>query len=215
MFNFFKKNTLKKETKEIKETSNDVPKLYLKKVKNYIWSDYIKLNKYEKVYAFSAENINDIKIINALRNSYFNPEEPNNRIPLSKEIKAEIKKLGVLLRDIHYIITLNIVIFNQLSHYIKKDQLIFSKYIRISSLITSSSLPIELKLDNTVFHKDDKELYKYIPPNHPKDSSRFIFLSEKELTRYDSLSINTKECEYLLHEDYDFNIFQFIIDDFK
>jgi hypothetical protein len=210
MFSFFKKTKNK-----IKDISvEDIQSYYISKVKTYTWEDYTKLNKYEKVYAFSAKGINHINIINALKEAYFNSKEPHNKTPLSKEIKAEMKNLGFLLKDINSIMTINKKIFYQLANYLRKDSLPMSMYIRITSPMIEDLPLIETKLHNTIFHRDEKELYKYIPPNHPRDHSKIIFLSKKKLIKYNALKINTEECKILLHEDYDFNIYDFIINDY-
>ncbi len=75
MFKFIKNIFKTKNNINIKQniTNDELIYFYQNRTKNYIWNDYIKLNKYEKVFAYSLKEINDIAIINSTRNAYFNP----------------------------------------------------------------------------------------------------------------------------------------------
>lgn len=215
MFSFFKKkiqNTKKKI--DISIDSDLVQKYYISKVKNYTWDNYEKLDKYEKVYAFSAHKINDIDIINALREARFNIKKPSRTKDLSKEIKINIKSSGLFLKDIPSLLTINSLIYFQLSRYLQKDFLPLSQYIRISSPLLETSPKIETALHNKSFHRDEKELYAFIPPNHPADHSTIMFLRESILKKYNTSSICSSELKKEQHQDYDFNVYQYIIDDY-
>ena len=69
MFNFIKKLFISEKIEEnilnniSDELDNDkLITFYQNKTKNYIWNDYIKLNKYEKLFAYSLKDINDIDL---------------------------------------------------------------------------------------------------------------------------------------------------------
>ena len=222
MFDFIKKLFTSGKIEEnisndiIKELNSDkLIAFYQNKTKNYIWDDYIKLNKYEKLFAYSLKEINDIEIINAVRNSYFNPKDYYTKSSLSKEIKAKIKSLGIFLKDIRSLETNNSMILHHLIRFPQIIDLPLSQFIRIVSSRLETSPEIEMELDNFVFHRDNKELYKFLPPNHPKDRSHVICIRKKDFSRYSITNVSTNFETNHQHEDYNFCTSQYIIEQYK
>lgn len=222
MFNFIRKLFISEKIEE--KISNDISDeldndklitFYQNKTKNYIWNDYIKLNKYEKLFAYSLKDINDIEIINAVRNAYFNPKDYNNKTALSKEIKAKIKSLKMFLKDVHSLQTNNSMILHHLIRFPQIIDLPLSQYIRIVSSRLDTSPEIEMQLDNFVFHRDNKELYKFLPPNHPKDKSHVMCIRKKDFARYSISKVSTNFESKHQHEDYDFCTSQYLLDLYK
>lgn len=217
MFKFIKNIFKTKNNINIKQTitNDELIYFYQNRTKNYIWNDYIKLNKYEKVFAYSLKGINDIEIINSARNAYFNPNHYYKIGNLSKEMKVKIKNLGILLKDIRSLETNNSMILHHLIRFTQITNLPLSQYIRIVSLKLNTSPEIELELHNFVFHRDNKELYKFLPPNHPNDRSHVVCIRKKDFARYSISEIFTDFKTIHQHEDYDFCIGQYILEEYK
>lgn len=196
------KNSVKKDI--------DYENLYLEYVENYTWEDYQKLNKYKKVFAFSVQNINDIEIIENIRNAYFNPISPYNRNKLDQEVKTKIKLLNISLKDIPFLVTNNMMILSNLRRYIQSKDLPLSKYIRITSPLLGVASEGEITLHNFVFHVDDESLSYLYPPNFPNDKSHTQSIRE---SLFDKLKVDLKKQTIASpHDDYDFNIPKYIIE---
>lgn len=214
ILNSFKKKTYENDTIQ-PNCTQDIQELYLKKVNNLIWSDYVKLNKFEKVYAFSVKGIDDISIVDAIRHSYFNTNEPFCKVPLNKDVKNKLKELGLHPNNINNSVTINRHIYSLLGHYINSSKLPSTYHIRIVSPLLAKSEEIETMLHNIIFSTNSQELYKFIPPNHPSDHSKISFIRDKDIHKYETKSIDIGKLNSIIHKDYDFNILQFIIDDFN
>lgn len=217
MFKFIKNIFKTKNNTNVKEniTNDKLITFYQNKTKNYIWDDYIKLNKYEKVFAYSLKEINDIEIINSMRNTYFNQEKYYKTGKLPKEIKAKIKNLGILLKDVRSLETNNQMILHHLIRFPQIINLPLSKYIRISSSKLENAPKIEKELHNLVFHRDNKNMYNFLPPNHYKDNSFVSCIREKDFGKY---NINTVTDTYKTtnqHPDYDFCISEYILQEYQ
>ncbi len=218
MFDFIKKLFILEKISNNTSDEVDNDKLitfYQNKTKNYIWDDYIKLNKYEKLFAYSLKNINDIEIINAVRNAYFNSEDYYNRTNLSKEIKVKIKSLKIFLKDVTSLQTNNSTVLHNLLTFINIEKLPLSQYIKIFSPKLMNSPEIEKELHNFVFHRNSKELYKFLPPNHPEDKSHIMLIRDKDFYKFDAIKVSTKYDTKNQHEDYDFCTSQYIIEQYK
>lgn len=217
MFDFIKKLFISEKISNntSDELNNKLITFYQNKTKNYIWDDYIKLNKYEKLFAYSLKDINDIEIINAVRNAYFNPKDYYTKGSLSKEIKAKIKSLKIFLKDIHSLQTNNSTILYNLLRFINIEELPLSQYIRISSPKLMNSPEIEKELHNFVFHRNSKELYKFLPPNHPEDRSHIMLIRDKDFYKFDAIKVSIQYDTKNQHEDYNFCTSQYILDEYK
>ncbi|MCX6076395.1 MAG: hypothetical protein NTW78_05840 [Campylobacterales bacterium] len=187
--------------------------LYLKRVNTFTWSNYKSLNKYEKIYAFSMEGIEDIEIIDAVREAYFNSDNPYTKGILDKSIKAKIKALNIYLKDIPLLITNNNTILHNLMEHLTGKDLILSTYIRIVSPLVGNPSDIEVNLHGFIFHKNDDRYNNIFPPNYPNDKSHILFIRKSQLKKYGIENLDMQNINFKLHKDYDFNICEYIIKD--
>lgn len=189
-----------------------VEKIYALKVKNYTWDDYQALDRYEKLYAFSAKNINDIALIDNLRLSYFDPEDIG-RNGLNAEAKQQLKEIGIKFKDAHSLITRNSNIAMGLCRYAKQITCTF-EYRRFSSGRMPDQSKIEDTLHGLFFHKDHPIWNRFYPPNHPDDCSKILAYGERKVDKEKLIVDPDFDLGGLKpHPDYDFNVIAYIFED--
>ncbi|CAM2936907.1 hypothetical protein [Helicobacter burdigaliensis] len=176
------------------------------------WEVFLKLNKYEKILAYSVKGCNDIGLLTEVYKQMFKGLKWQSALP--EELKKDIRSRKRYL----YEFSTPVEIKNKLSYkayrYYKDfflDKMPQGSYFLVSSSNRGDDL--SEALDNTYFFENDECLDMYYPPNYYGDISSVRIIEPRFFKQRDYY----KNCKHFdrfdlkPHPDYDFNIPKYII----
>ncbi|EGC4959882.1 hypothetical protein H9O11_000190 [Campylobacter jejuni] len=189
-----------------------VRKEFLYKCFPVTWNDFLKLNKYEKILAYTVKDCNDIGLLKEVYEQMFKYLKWQSELPeyLKKDIRSRKRYLHEFSNPVQIKSKLSLKAYRYYINFFL-NEIPEGSYFPMQIMHRGDELSEALY--NTYFLKDDESIDMYYPPNFYGDTSSFdiveprFFNSREYYKNYKPFN----RFDLKPHSDYDFNIPKYIV----